>query len=83
MGSSHRLTVLTLARESYAHRLNLEKILKILGLEVPTNEIPEVSFDFVGMLPAEMLLKIVEYDEMARELYNHILNNTNSQVFLT
>jgi succinate dehydrogenase flavin-adding protein (antitoxin of CptAB toxin-antitoxin module) len=35
------------------------------------------------MLPYEILLKIVEYDEMARELYTHILENTNSQVFLT
>ena len=83
MGSSHRLTVLTLAKESHAHRLNLEKLLKILGFEVSTNEIPEVSFDFVGMLPSEMLLKIVEYDEMAKELYTQILENTSSQAFLT
>ena len=83
MGSSNRLTVLTLARESHVHRLNLEKILKILGLDVPTNEIPEVTFEFEGMLPSEMLLKIVEYDEMARDLYNHILENTNSQIIST
>jgi len=83
MGSSNRLTVLTLARESHAHRLNLEKLLKILGLEVPTNEIPEVTFEFEGVLPSEMLSKIVEYDEMARDLYNHILENTNSQIIST
>ncbi len=83
MGSSNRLTVLTLARESHAHRLNLEKLLKILGLEMPTNEIPEVTFEFEGVLPSEMLSKIVEYDEMARDLYNHILENTNSQIIST
>ena len=83
IGSSNRLTVLTLARESHVHRLNLEKLLKILGLDVPTNEIPEATFEFEGMLPSEMLLKIVEYDEMARDLYNHILENTNSQIIST
>lgn len=83
MGSSNRLTVLTLARESHAHRLNLEKLLKILGLEMPTNEIPEVTFEFESVLPSEMLSKIVEYDEMARDLYNHILENTNSQIIST
>ena len=83
MGSSYRLTVLTLAKESYTHRINLEKLLKTLGLEVSTNEIPEVTFDFVDMLPSEILLKIVDYDELARELYSQILEKFNSKIFLT
>ena len=82
MGSSNRLTVLTLAKESHVHKLNLEKLITILGLEAPTNEIPEITFDFVGLLPSEMLLRIIEYDDMARELYNQILVNINSKVFL-
>ena len=50
VGSDYRMTILTLARDSHRHRLNLEELLQKLGLEAPTNEIPEVTFDFDGML---------------------------------
>ena len=80
MGSTYRSTVLTLARESHVHRLNLEKLLKALGLEAPTNEIPEGVFDFAGMLDSEMLQKTIENDERARDLYTQILENTDPEV---
>ena len=73
--SSHRMVVLTLARESHKHRLSLEKLLKKLGLEAPTNEIPGGTFDFTGMLDAEILQKIIMQDEIARDLYTKILEN--------
>jgi len=80
MESTYRSTVLTLARESHVHRLNLEKLLKTLGLEAPTNEIPEGVFDFAGMLDSEMLQKTIENDERARDLYTQILENTDPEV---
>ena len=80
MGSAYRSTILTLARESHLHRLNLEKLLKTLGLEAPTNEIPEGTFDFASMVDSEMLRKTVEHDEMAREVYTKILENTDPEI---
>jgi len=80
MGSTYRSTVLTLARESYVHRLNLEKLLKTLDLEAPTNEIPEGTFDFTGMLDLEMLQKTIEQDEIARDLYTKIVENTDPKI---
>jgi hypothetical protein len=80
MGSTYRSTVLTLARESYMHRLNLEKLLKTLDLEAPTNEIPEGTFDFTGMLDSEILQKTIEQDEIARDLYTKIVENTDPKI---
>lgn len=78
--SKYRSTVLTLAKESYQHRLILEKMLKKLGLDSPVNEIPETYFDFNGLFYSEILEKTVQYDDMARELYVHILENTAPKV---
>ena len=77
IGSTYRMTVLTLAMDSHKHMLNLEKLLKTLGLEAPTNEIPEVTFDFEGMLDSEMLQKLVEQDEIVRDLYTKIVEHTD------
>ncbi|MFC1486880.1 hypothetical protein ACFLRN_04235 [Thermoproteota archaeon] len=46
LGSANRKVFLTLAGDSHKHRLDLEKMLEILGLEAPTDEIPNVKFDF-------------------------------------
>ena len=69
-----------MARESYNHRLNLEKLLDTLNLEAPTDEIPEGVFDFAGMLDLEAIQKIVENDEMARDLYKKILEDTDPKL---
>ena len=78
--SKYRSTVLTLARESHQHQINLEKILKTLGLEAPINEIPEITFNFNGLLNSEILQKIIQHDEIARELYIQILENIGPQI---
>ena len=80
MEKTYRPTVLTLARESYVHRFNLEKLLKTLNLEVPTSEIPEETFDFTGMLDLEALQRIVENDEVVRDLYTQIVENTDPKI---
>lgn len=80
VNSTHRMTVLTLVRDSHKHRLNLEKLLKTLGLEAPTKEIPEKIFDFTGMLDAEILQKTIEQDEIARDLYTKILEDTDPKL---
>ena len=80
VGQKFRSTVLTLARESYNHRLNLEKLLKTLNLEDPTNEIPDQVFDFSGMLDSEAIQKIVENDEIAKDLYTKIVECTDPKV---
>jgi hypothetical protein len=80
IGKTYRQTVLTLARDSYLHRLNLEKLLKTLSLEVPTNLIPDGNFDFTGMLDLEALQKIVENDETVKDLYTKILENTDPAI---
>ena len=58
VGSNYRMTVLTLARDSHLHRLNLEKLLKTLGFEAPTNEIPEGPFDFTACLTRRYFKKL-------------------------
>lgn len=80
MGQTFRSTVLTLARESYTHRLNLEKLLKTLNLEAPANEIPDAVFDFTGMLDSEVIQKIVKNDEMANDLYTKIVESTDPKL---
>ena len=80
IGKTYRSTVLTLARESYMHRLNLEKLLKTLNLEAPTNEIPDGNFDFTGMLDLEILQKIIENDETVRDLYTKIVENADPKI---
>ena len=80
VNSTHRMTVLTLARDSHKHRLQLEKLLNTLGLEAPTNEIPERAFDFTGMLDAEVLHRVIEQDEIARDLYTRILESTDQKL---
>jgi hypothetical protein len=55
-------------------------MLKKLGLDAPTNEIPETSFAFNGLHNSEILDKTVEYDDMARELYIQFLEKTNPKV---
>jgi hypothetical protein len=80
MGQTFRSTVLTLARESYNHRLNLEKLLKSLNLEAPTNEIPDGVFNFTDMLDLEAIQKIVENDELVRDLYAKIVESADPKV---
>ncbi|PVX26981.1 MAG: hypothetical protein CW716_04620 [Candidatus Bathyarchaeum sp.] len=80
VGQTFRSTVLTLARESYTHRLNLEKLLKSLNLEATTNEIPDGVFDFTGMLDSEAIQKIVENDEIVKDLYTKIVETTDPKV---
>ena len=74
LGQPFRSTVLTLARESYNHRLDLEKLLKTLNLEAPKTEIPEGVFDFAGILDLEAIQRIVENDEMVKDLYTKIVD---------
>ena len=80
VGSDYRMTILTLARDSHRHRLNLEELLQKLGLEAPTNEIPEVTFDFDGMLDSEILHKTIEQDEIARDLYTKIVESNDPEI---
>ena len=55
LDSNYRKTVLTLARDSLKHRLELEKLLKTLNLESPNSEIIKEAFNFEGMLDVEIL----------------------------
>ena len=83
VGSDYRMTILTLATDSHKHRLNLEELLQKLDLEAPTNEIPEVTFDFDGMLDSEMLHKTIEQDEIARDLYVKIVDTIDLKTVST
>ncbi len=80
ISSKYRPTVLTLARESHEHRLELEKLLKTLGLDAPTDEIPEQPFNFEGMLDVEVLQKIVENDQIAADLYAELAKKTDPKL---
>jgi len=80
VNSKNRTTVLTLVSDSHKHRLNIEKLLKTLGLEAPTSEIPEKVFDFTGMLDSEMLQETIKQDELARDLYTKIVEKTDPKL---
>jgi hypothetical protein len=80
VGSKYRMLALTLARDSHLHRLNLENLLKTLGLEAPTNEIPEGTFDFTGMLDSEILQQTIRQDEVVRDLYTKIVESTDPKI---
>jgi len=80
ISSKYRPTVLTLARDSHKHRLDLEKLLKKLNLEAPTDEIPEETFDFDGMMDMEILQKIVENDQIVADLYSELAEKTDSKL---
>ena len=78
--STYRMTVLTLARESHKHRLDLEKLLETLNLEPPTNELLGETFNFEGMLDVEMLQKIVRHDETVADLYTELAEKTDPKL---
>ena len=78
--STYRKTILTLARDSHKHRLDLEKLLKTLNLESPTTEVPAQTFDFEGMLDVEVLQKIVRHDETAADLYTELAEKTDPKL---
>ena len=78
--SNYRKTVLVLARDSFQHRLDLEKLLKTLHLELPTDELPDETFDFQGMLASEILYKIVGQDEVAADLYSELVEKTDPEL---
>jgi len=80
ISSKYRPTVITLARDSHKHRLDLEKLLKKLNLEAPTDEIPEETFDFDGMMDMEILQKIVENDQIVADLYSELAEKTDSKL---
>ena len=80
ISSKYRPTVITLARDSHKHRLDLEKLLKNLNLEAPTDEIPEETFDFDGMMDMEILQKIVENDQIVADLYSELAEKTDSKL---
>ena len=77
IGSEYRPTVLTLARESHKHRIDLEKLLKTLNMDGPTDEIPEENFNFEGLMDVEILQKIVEKDQTVEDLYAEIAKKTD------
>jgi len=83
IGFSHRKLLLTLARDSQKHRLDLEMMLRKLGLAAPTTEIGDSQFDFDGMKDAEILQKIRAHDEMIAALYTEILEKTNTKFVAT
>lgn len=80
ISSKYRPTVLTLARDSHKHRLGLEKILKKLNLDSVTDEIPEETFNFKGMLDMEILQKIVENDQIVADLYGELVKKTDPKL---
>ena len=80
VGSTHRMTILTLAKESQKHRLDLEKLLVRLALKPPTKEISEKSFDFENMFDIEILQRIVGNDEAVADLYAEILSKTDPKL---
>ena len=47
---------------------------------MPTNEIPNGVFDFTDMLDMEAIQKIVENDEMVKDLYTKIVESTDLKV---
>ena len=47
---------------------------------MPTSEIPDGVFDFMGMLDSEAIQKIVENDEMVKDLYKKIVESTDPKI---
>ena len=78
--STHKKTVLRLARDSHKHRLNLENLLETLNLESPTNEILTESSKFEGMINVEILQRIVGYDETVADLYVELMEKTEPKL---
>ena len=69
-----------MATDSHKHRIDLEKMLEILGLEASTDEIPNVKFDFEGMFDDEILQKIVEQDKIIADLYRELVEKTDPKL---
>jgi rubrerythrin len=78
--STNRKIVLTLARDSYKHRLDLEELIKKLNLEPASDEITDENFDFQGMMDEEILQKICAQDEMIKDLYTELLEKTEPKL---
>lgn len=47
---------------------------------MPTNEISDGVFDFTGMLDMEVIQKIVENDEVVKDLYTKLVESTDPKI---
>ena len=83
VGSAYRKTILTLGRDSQKHRLALEKLLKTLNIESPTNKMVEGNFDFSDKHDSETLQEIAKQDEIAKDLYSEIAEKTDPKLIVT
>lgn len=80
---AYRKIILTLGMDSENHRLALEKLLETLNLEVPTEIMLEGKFDFSGCYDAEILRKIAEQDEIAKDLYTELMKESAPKLIAT
>ena len=83
VASYYRKIVLVLARESNRHALDLEKMLKTLGFELPTSEFIQEIFNFEGMLDSEILHKIIRQDEIAADIYSELVEKTDPKLVMS
>ena len=74
--SSYRKTLLPLLLDSEKHRVHLEQLMTTLNLTIPTNE-SNILFEFHDKYDAEVLTEIAKQEEIARDLYTSILENTD------
>ena len=47
---------------------------------MPTNEMPDGVFDFSGMLDMEAIQKIVENDEIVKDLYTKLVESIDPKI---
>ena len=69
-----------MARDSEKHKLALEKLLKTLKLDAPSNEVFGDNFDFTSKHDIGILREIAEQDEAAKDLYTELMETTDPKL---
>jgi rubrerythrin len=75
--SSYRKMLLSLLLDSEKHRVQLEQLLINLNFPIPTTA-SDIHFHFQDKYDAEVLTEIAKQEEIARDLYTSIVENTDS-----
>ena len=76
VNSGYRKTLLPLLLDSEKHRIQLEQVMTALNFPIPTTT-SNMVFHFQDKYDSEVLTELAKQEELARDLYTSIVENTD------
>lgn len=83
-GSQFGDIIFQLASDSQIHKSLLEEIASNLGIDIKeiSNESKPKEFNFEGKRVEDMFSELSKYEELMKELYTRLYNNTGKQLII-